>query len=74
MSNTKASPNIYTMKLHETLTTTEVARIEIQRVPGGWIYTRYTETSPHWWSTSMIFVPYSDEFYMPENCHWEILT
>lgn len=50
---------IYSMKLHETLTSEFGG--EITRVPGGWIYTVLKGTI-HGYAVASVFVPYNNEF------------
>lgn len=53
--------NIYTMKLHETLTDVDnpgkQGEFFVLRVPGGWIYSQWRDGIPH-----PVFVPYSQEY------------
>ena len=51
---------IYDLKLHETLELDD--DITIIRVPGGWIYTYYSDYYNQHKTSSMVFVPYSLEF------------
>jgi len=60
--------NVYSMKLHETMTIKDLFGTQITKVPGGWIYRYYEEhiTIDHGSrSTSItcdsVFVPYSKD-------------
>ena len=50
---------IYKMKLNDVLHTSDY---EILRVPGGWVYSRYSETGTDGYSVSACFVPFHNEF------------
>ena len=52
---------LYDLKLHEVNVVNP--NIIVMRVPGGWIYKSNSVSS-----TSLIFVPYNDEFIKHENC------
>lgn len=60
---------IYEMKLHDILTPKD-SDTQIQRVPGGWIYTtyqteQYTQVDGTWsenYRLSSVFVPFDNEF------------
>lgn len=58
MNTPETVPDLYSLKLHEILTT---AFLEIRRVPGGWIYTCQAQTVEGDWTASSCFVPYSDD-------------
>jgi hypothetical protein len=54
---------IYEMTLHD-----EISRgdyLTIRRVPGGWIYTTFTNNDGDWYGSST-FVPYHNEFQSKE--------
>ena len=54
--------NIYKMLLHERIicdTSTDVTRIDIVRVAGGWLYYTHSILSN---TTNLIFVPFNNEF------------
>jgi len=50
------------MKLHDVLMPDTKENIKIIRVPGGWIYITYLETTPGIFIHQTSFVPYSMEF------------
>ena len=52
---------MYKLKLNET-TDVKGKNIEILRVPGGWVYTSYSQISDSGYNISSTFVPYSEEF------------
>lgn len=51
---------IYKMELHESLHHED--GFSVLRVPGGWIYTSYSETGTGGYSQSSCFVPFDNEF------------
>lgn len=55
---------MYEMELHEQLTpSTSSSATLITRVPGGWIYTFYNQTTePNAERFSSVFVPFHNEF------------
>ena len=53
---------MYKMKLHDVLMPDTKENIKIIRVPGGWIYITYLETTPGIFIHQTSFVPYSMEF------------
>ncbi len=59
----KARP-LYSMKLHEQLASPGLI---ITRVPGGWLYTDYSENGTGGVDQSTCFVPFNDEFQKPET-------
>ena len=51
-------PDIYHMKLHETLSLDNRVGHTIMRVPGGWLYKYFDQ---------IVFVPYNNEFEEPDS-------
>ena len=50
---------IYTINLHERL---NFGDYELVRVPGGWIYTRFSDSGTGGYHTSSVFIPFNNEF------------
>ena len=57
----ETNDELYKMKLHEIIT---FGYVQIMRVPGGWIYDRYTYTHPETndFVCTSVFVPFNNEF------------
>ena len=53
----EAIENMYEMKLHDEI---QESFTKIRRVPGGWVYTEFTEHEDY--TLSSTFVPYNTEF------------
>lgn len=47
-------PDLYSLKLHETLTPRTIGHIEILRVPGGWLYFRHTQDLGGVWRATRV--------------------
>lgn len=50
----ETAKNIYELELHESLMIG--VEMKVVRVPGGWVYVMYANTSPS------VFVPFNDEY------------
>ena len=49
---------LYGMKLHDIL---HQGDYDILRVPGGWVYTRFSDTGAGGYSQSGVFVPFNND-------------
>ena len=52
--------NIHYMDMHEERLITPT--LHVTRVPGGWLYLRWSRISSESHNTEQTFVPYTDEF------------
>ena len=59
MTNEEFKKTLYTMDLCEHL---QIGTIEITRVPGGWIFSKFQETGTGNFQTSSVFVAYNNEY------------
>ncbi len=59
--NTQTNP-MYEMELHDAVTLEGPQATAILRVPGGWIYTFWTENGTGGYDQSSAFVPFNNEF------------
>ena len=58
----RVSCGLYDMKEGDILHLGCSASVEVLRVPGGWIYTRFCENGTGGYDMSSCFVPFDNEF------------
>ena len=53
---------LYEIGLHEAISPNEGGNFQVLRVPGGWVYTFYSENGAGGYYVSSCFVPFNNEF------------